>query len=768
MNTVINLLKVRYRWVVGLSILITLLFGSELKNIQFTSDFQVYFSADNPQMQAFEVLENDFNKQDSIAFMVVPKADGIFTLEVTGLIQEITKKSWGLPYSRRVDSVTNFLRTLSEEDELETDELISSDTDLTANLLESVKNYVLNDEIAKQFTSATGDVGLISVTLTLPDNNQNANKEVVNFARSMLTELKYDRANIDIHIIGTTMVNHALEEAVAADVVLLIPSSYLLIFIMMFLLTRAVSGTLLTIAVITLTNITVFGAIAFAGIIMTPPIGNVPNMITIIAVADCMHFLVSNYHELSQGKNKTDAINTALKLNFSPMLVTSVTTAIGLLCLNFSESPPYQDLGNIVAFGTIVAFAFTVTFIPAVLHWMPASSNEGFSKKQTRYFTIMDTFGDWVIRRNKSLMVGVFTLVIIAMGLLLNNDISDSWMDNYDNTYEIKRSLNVQEQKMYGGHFIDYRVDSNQAQGINNPDYMQDLDRLTLWLSNHSDVGYVNSFSNQVKNINRILHNNNDEYYIIPDTRELLAQSNLLYEMSLPFGMGLDEQIDINKQSIRLRVSLHEMTSKEMLGFDQELANWVATNTQHISVSEGSGLDMIFAHIMQRNAVSLVQGTLLALILISVLMIWVLKSVKLGLLSLVPNIFPAVLAYGAWSILDGRVGLSVSIVATMSLGLVVDDTVHFLSKYQLARNQNKLNVYQAIRYAFQTVGVAMMITSIVLTLGFAILTLSHFRPTWAMGELLSITIVFALCVDFLLLPGLLILFDKKERVPIKE
>ena len=148
---------------------------------------------------------------------------------------------------------------------------------------------------------------------------------------------------------------------------------------------------------------------------------------------------------------------------------------------------------------------------------------------------------------------------------------------------------------------------------------------------------------------------------------------------------------------------------------------------------------------------------------ISLLSFWLLKRIKRGLLPLVPDITPATLAYGVWALLDGTVDLAVSVVGTMSIGLVVDDTVHFLSKYQLARNEKRLDVYEAIRYAFRTVGVAMMVTSVVLTLGFGLLIFSHLRPTWAMGELLSITIMFAIFVDFLLLPGLLILFDNDDR-----
>jgi len=763
MNSIINIIKDRYQLVVGLSIVIALMFGGGLSKLKFTTDFNVYFSPENPQMQVFDKLEADFNKQDSLTFLVVPKNNDIFTEDTIDLIRTLSEKSWQVPYSRRVDSLTNFLRTTSENDELETDELISSDVEITPELLQSVKQFILNDSIAKQFSSPNSNVGLINVSLTLPSGSLTANKEVVLYAREMLESISYDKNNIDVHILGTAMINYALEEAIEGDIAMLVPFSYALIFIVMFALLRVASGTLLTITVITLTNITVFGAIGWAGVTMTPAIGAVPSIITIIAVADCMHFLISYYHELSLGKEKRDAIGNALHINFSPMLVTSVTTAIGLLCLNFSESPPYQDLGNIVAFGAIVAFIFTVTFLPAILLWMPASTKKDSSNRHSSYFSSMATFGDWVIKHYKILMVSTLLFTFFASFSLMNNTLSDNWIDNYDDSYPIRQAINVQEDQMYGAHFIDFRIDSKQPQGINNPAYMKDLDKLTLWLSSLPKVGYVSSFSNQVKSINKILHNDDEAYFSIPKNRDLLSQSNLLYEMSLPFGMGLDEQIDIQKRSIRLRIILHEMTSSELLAFDSQVTRWATENTPNITLSEGSGLGMLFAHIMQRNVTSLIQGTFLALVLISLLMIWVLKSVKLGLLSLVPNIFPAVLAYGIWAVLDGRVDLSVSIVATMSLGLVVDDTVHFLSKYQLARNTKGLDVYQGILYSFRTVGVAMLITSIVLTLGFGILMFSHLRPSWAMGELLAITIMFALVVDFLLLPGLLIMFDKRNQ-----
>ena len=758
MDSFIRLLTQRPGWVIGATLVFTVLIGLGLKDAAISSDFRLYFSEDNPQMQALEALEGDFNKQDNLIFLV-NSDESVFAQENLQFIQLLVEKSWELPYARRVDSITNTPRTRGSAEELTTGELVPDDFSYSSGGLEDIRDFALQDTQASNYVSNDESVAVITVALNLPDDNK-ANEIVVSHARKLISEKLTVPEGLSIKLIGTAVINLALQEAVEKDNALLIPISYLVIFVGMYLLLRVWSGVALTLVVVTLTLISVFGGFVWLGGVVTPGVGAVPSMVLIIAVADCMHFLVSYYHYASR-LSREEAISKAMKINFMPMLVTSVTTAIGLLCLNYSESPPYRDLGNIVAFGAIYAFLLTITLIPAALMLLKKPAGLSEIKGLRSRDQAIEKLGKFVSSNPYKLIAFTSMVVVVLVVQIPRNELSDNWEDYYDESFPVKQALNVQQQKLSGPRFIEYRVGSGQSQGIFDPAYMQDLDSLAGWLRNQPEVGAVSAFSDQVKTVYKALNEDDEEYFSIPQEREMLAQTILLYEMSLPFGMGLEERVDIDKRSTRLSVQLYSLTSKEIIAFDERVQGWVKENAGAISISEGTGLDIVFAHISQRNIESLVVGTILALVLISAILIVTLKSVKLGLISLVPNLVPAAMAYGLWGLLVGRIDLSVSLVGTMSLGLVVDDTIHFLSKYRHARTELGEDVYGAIRFAFSTVGIAMFVTSVVLAAGFAVLFFSSFSPFWGMGTLLAITILFALFVDFLLLPGLLVLFDRK-------
>lgn len=749
-------------WVVlAVTVLVTLLLGVGLKNASLSSDFRLYFSEDNPQMLAFESLEADFNKTDSLIFLIEAER-GIYDQKVLRYIDSLVDEAWKLPFSRRVDAITNFPRTITEADELVTDYLVPGDFSYSESAITKLKEFVSSDIQARQYVSADSTVAVVNVSLSLPDDDKKATNRLVSRVREMVESEVAKPDGVSVQLIGTAIVNLALEEAVKREASFLVPLSYLLVFGSMWLLIRVGSGVVLTLGVITLTNIVAFGGFVWLGGILTPAVSPVPNMIIIIAVADCMHLLVSYYHYLRE-YDKDKALDTALRINFKPMLVTSVTTAVGLLCLNFSESPPYRDLGNMVAFGAMFAFLLTITFVPAFLAILPVPKRISSKSEPYMHEKLVFRLGEWITNHSLKLMVISALLVCFFVSHIADNELSDNWEGYYDETFAVKRALNTQKEKLYGTRFIEYKVDSGRSQGIFDPAYMKSLDRLVEWLRQQPETGSVTAFSDQIKEIHRTLHDNDRSYYRVPDNRELLAQTVLLYEMSLPYGMGIEERVNIDKSATRLSLQLYSMTSKEIIAFDRRVQDWVGQNASNLEISEGTGLDIVFANISQRNTESLAKGTVIALVVISLILILILKSLKLGILSLIPNLVPAAMAYGLWGMLVGRVDMALSIVGTMSLGLVVDDTVHFLSKYQYARNKLGKTVHEAIEFAFKTVGVAMLVTTIVLAGGFGILFVSHFQPTASMGSLLAITIVFALIVDFILLPGLLILFDRKKH-----
>ena len=273
---------------------------------------------------------------------------------------------------------------------------------------------------------------------------------------------------------------------------------------------------------------------------------------------------------------------------------------------------------------------------------------------------------------------------------------------------------------------------------------------------------HVNTVTDTFKRLNKNMHGDDDSKYTLPNDRELAAQYLLLYELSLPYGLDLNDQINIDKSSTRLATTLETLSTDQMLLFEQRARDWIKENASGINMIASSPA-VIFSHLAVRNIGSMIVGTLVALGLISLILIFALRSLKLGLISLIPNITPVAVAFGVWAIFDSEIGLALSIVAGMTLGIVVDDTVHFMSKYLRAKREKNLNAIEAVRYAFSSVGVALLVTTFVLAAGFLVLSLSAFELNSAMGLLTAITIVIALIIDFLFLPPLLIALEERQN-----
>ena len=726
-------------------------------NLQLTTDFRTYFSADNPQLQAFEKLEADFNKQDTLVLLLQSeKAEGLFAPEALSQIAELSERAWQLPYARRVDSLTNYQRIRADQDDILVADLYAADA--SAEELSGIAAYVSQQPaLHGRLVSKDQSLTQIIVSLTLPDNDPQATAELVSAAKAMLADTRTDA--FSVQLLGTAVINVALAEAVERDMAALIPGSYLLIFTALFLLTRSLAGAFLSLTLTLLTVAAVFGVLGWSGATLTPVVGAVPSMIMIIVVADCLHILVSYQHALKQGLEKRQALANAQALNIKPVMITSLTTALGLLCLNFSESPPYRDLGNLVAMAALLAGVLSLSWFIAFLALLPAPpaarADSGLGQ------LLLGFYRRFIAPAPKRVFAVAMVITLMLAAGLFKLQFNEQWYHYYDESFAVRQALETQEQQLYGVNFIQYSVAPASGGGIYSPAYMQQLQQLTQWLEQQPGVGYVDSVHRQLLEINQKLHRDDRAYYRVPDSADAIAQSMLLYEMSLPFGMGLEERINIDKSASRLTLNLHKHTSRELVALDETLRQWAQIHTPELVLTPGTGLDMVFAQISDRNSISLFSGTLVALVLISISMMGFLRSWRLGALSLIPNILPALLAYGVWGYISGQVDLGLSIVACMSLGLVVDDSVHFLSKYRYAREQGK-TAEQAVEFAFATVGVAMLITTLVLAAGFALLVLSPFSPTWGMGALMSLTVVLAFIADIILLPLLLLLFDSRD------
>lgn len=780
---------IRHRWPVVIVTIVTIVaLAAGVTHLGLSSNYRVFFSPDNPDLAAFEAVQNIYTKNDSIMFVVTPVTPGaptdaessavagdVFTPQTLAAIEELTEKAWQIPYSIRVDSITNFQHSEGVEDDLIVEDLVSNAITYGPEELERARTIALGrPELKDRLISSSAAVTGVNVTLQLPGESEAELPASVAYARKLVTELETSHPHLEIRLTGLAMLNNAFVESGMNDMKTVIPLMFAVLIIAITLLIRSVSGTLTTLAVIVMSaaggmGIAGWFAVVFRDgrLLLSPVALQAPTMILTMAIADSIHLLVSMQGELRRGLSKANALVESLRVNFVPVMLTTLTTAIGFLSMNFSDSPPLRYLGSITAAGVLVAFVLSVLFLPAAMSILPAKVRRQAASGDGRVF--FDRFGDFVVARGKPLLWGTTALVLVLAAAVPMNRIADEYIKYFDESISFRTDSEYAIANLTGIYSYQMSIESGEPGGISNPAFLTTLDEFSTWLRAQPDVVQVSTITDTLRRLNMNLHGEDPEFFTIPANRELAAQYLLLYEMSLPYGLDLNNQINVDKSSTRIIVTVGDMQTDDFLALAERSEDWLRTNSPYGETARATGPSIMFSNITKRNIRSMMVGTILAFLSISVVLVVSFKNLKLGLLSLIPNIVPAAMAFGAWGLTVGKVGFSVSVVAAMTMGIVVDDTVHFLSKYLRGRREKNLSSPDAVRYAFSSIGKALWVTSAVLIAGFLVLAQSTFKQNADMGLLAAITIVFALIADFFLLPQLLMLVDRKPstgpRIP---
>jgi len=747
-------------WVILVSLSFAIIAASGAQNLAFKSDYRVFFGDDNPQLVAYESMQKIYNKSDNVSFVVVPEDGNVFTAKHLQALKELTKQSWQVPYSNRVDSVTNFQYTFAEEYYMIVEDLVMNTANLTSNDLSKIKAIALSEPLlVNKIVSPEGHVSVVNVSVQLPGLDPNTEgPEVATFVRDMKAKFLADNPGTEVHLSGMVIMNNAFTEAALGDSSTLVPLMFLIVVVIIGLLLRTISGTFATVLIIILSIATTMGIAGWLGFYLTGPSSSAPTMILTLAVAGCIHILTSMFYEMRHGSDKKTAILKSLKVNLQPIFLTSITTAIGFLSMNFSDSPPFRDLGNLVALGVMLAFVFSVTIFPALLTILPIKVKKVAENKHN----MMSTLADFVIKKRKLLLPLTSVLIIASTVFIPNNELNDNFVEYFDKSVPYRAATDFMQENLSGMTLLEMSVETGVSSGINNPEYLQKLAEFSDWLRNQPETDHVNTITDTLKRLNKNMHADDPAWYKLPTNQEMAAQYLLLYEMSLPYGLDLNNQLNVDKSSAKVVATFENLTSNELIEIEQRINTWFENNAGQYKVIIASP-SLMFAHIGQRSIYSMLIGTTLALLLISVMLGFALKSWRYGAISLLPNLIPAGIAFGIWGLIDGQIGLSLSVVIGMTLGIVVDDTVHFLSKYLHARREKQANPKAAVHYAFGNVGSALWITTLVLVAGFTVLAQSTFSLNADMGLLTAITIFIALVVDFFFLPPLLMLLDKEKQ-----
>ena len=750
---------IRYRPLcIIISILILAGLAQGLSKINFNPDINAFFPENDTLTTSHLSIEDTYSSMDNAVIGIGVKEGTVFTNEVLSLIEDLTEKAWKTPHSLRVDSLSNYSYVSADGDDLYIEPFLEGSSTYDLKTLKEKELIIEEEELAYgAIISKDKKTSLINIVFDPPRKDIEAEyQESLNYVLGFLEEARKNHPEVDLIISGIVYMEYQSPMLLKAQMPKLMPTAILVILLTLFLLLRSLVAVAGSFLVILMSVVSAMGSIGFMSGDIAQPFIMVPILIATLAVADCVHLFTLYFQNLDSSRKSKEAMLESLKLNLQPLFLTSLTTAIGFLSLNLAPVEPLRGIGNGVAVGVFLAFIFTVLLLAPIVSYfnVKQSKNINFQKNIAR------KLGRFSIKNYKKLLVIVPVISCFLMAFIPLNKTNDNPLEFYSERYTTSAADSKWISQRIGGTFpVSYELNS---QGIvSDPEFLREVDKFSEWLASNKEVLHVSSLSKIMKNLNKTLHGKQEKWNVIPTEPDLSAQYLFFYEMSLPYGLDLTNSISQNKESIKLVASLKELGSLEYREFAKKVENYASQNMPEDMVSIGTGTRPIFAFMSNMLITQLIYALGIGIVLITATIILFFRSLRYGMLTSVTNLLPIGVAFGIWAIVSGEISMLVGIGMGTTLGIIVDFTVHFLSKYLHARRQKNLSAEEAVEYAFETVGFALIITSFSLILGFLVLLQAFFIPIHGFVLFSSIAFLSALIIDLLLFPALLITWDKR-------
>ena len=750
---------IRYRPLcIIISLLILAGLAQGLSKINFNPDINAFFPENDTLTTSHLSIEDTYSSMDNAVIGIGVKEGTVFTNEVLSLIEDLTERAWKTPHSLRVDSLSNYSYVSADGDDLYIEPFLEGSSTYDLKTLKEKELIIEEEELAYgAIISKDKKTSLINIVFDPPRKDIEAEyQESLNYVLGFLEEARKNHPEVDLIISGIVYMEYQSPMLLKAQMPKLMPTAILVILLTLFLLLRSLVAVAGSFLVILMSVVSAMGSIGFMSGDIAQPFIMVPILIATLAVADCVHLFTLYFQNLDSSRKSKEAMLESLKLNLQPLFLTSLTTAIGFLSLNLAPVEPLRGIGNGVAVGVFLAFIFTVLLLAPIVSYfnVKQSKNINFQKNIAR------KLGRFSIKNYKRLLVIVPVISCFLMAFIPLNKTNDNPLEFYSERYTTSAADSKWISQRIGGTFpVSYEL---YSQGIvSDPEFLREVDKFSEWLASNKEVLHVSSLSKIMKNLNKTLHGKQEEWNIIPTEPDLSAQYLFFYEMSLPYGLDLTNSISQNKESIKLVASLKELGSLEYREFAKRVENYASQNMPEDMVSIGTGTRPIFAFMSNMLITQLIYALGIGIVLITATIILFFRSLRYGMLTSVTNLLPIGVAFGIWAIVSGEISMLVGIGMGTTLGIIVDFTVHFLSKYLHARRQKNLSAEEAVEYAFETVGFALIITSFSLILGFLVLLQAFFIPIHGFVLFSSIAFLSALIIDLLLFPALLITWDKR-------
>ncbi|MCW8093454.1 efflux RND transporter permease subunit [Alteromonas sp. ASW11-130] len=749
-----------------IAVLLTLVAIVGLKNMGLSSDYKIFFDEDDTDLQVLETMESTYSKTDNIFIMIKPELPDVYNIETITLLHSFTEALWNVAHVSRVDSLTNFPHSRAVDDDITIEEFVYEKNQITPAHVNYIKKFArVERDLVGNLITADGKYAAINITTLLPGiNHKQETLAVSQGVEDILNKLKLEYPKHEFFVSGLVSMNSAFFTSAKRDFVTLIPLMIIFVLVAAGVILGSAKAAFCILTVLLLSLLGALGLAGWAGIKLSAPSISAPIIMFTVIVASSIHIISYVKRELINGVSQREAILASYQHNAKPIFVSHFTTVIGFLAMNASDSPPFRDLGNIVAFGVMFSLCLSFTLLPALLMKLTLSRRKSYAVK---VFDNMGWLSGFVIRKQKQILFIVVPCTLVFAGLSLLNKGNDNLIKYFDESVPFRAQSEAIDEQFSGLYNIGYSLSTTQKSGVFSIEYLAFVERFDSWLTQQPEVVTTSSPLHRIKQLNQLMNKDNPAFYRIPDNPTMAAQHFLLYEMSLPFGKGVNDMMSFDNSALKLTVRLRNSSSNQMLSFENKVKNWLDTNKPTDISYSYSSPSLIFSHIGQKNIVSLLQGAFLAFLVISIALTFVFRSLYIGMLTLIPNLIPVGIAFGFWYCIHGEISMGLAGVSAMAIGIIVDDTVHFLYQY-ISGLKRGLTPEQSVKNTFNHTMSAIVISSALLVVGFLLLSTSTFEKNAQMGLLTSGTIILALLFDLIVLPVLALRFIRNIPVSVPQ
>ncbi|WP_457745560.1 efflux RND transporter permease subunit [Sulfurimonas sp.] len=747
---------IKFRWaILLLTPLIALIFAYFLKDAKFDGSYRIWFSKESQSLKKYDDFRAIFGNDDSI-IIVFRDENGIFNKKALGVIERLTQKLWQTKYISRVDSLTNYQYvhvSKDDADEILIDSFLEDVSSYSQEELSTKRNIALNEDLlVNRIISSDAKTTMIVGRLTPKAGSTfGASKSIKEAVDSYLKEEQ--PSGYKFYLAGGPVVNQTFSTLAKYDVTTFTPLVIVIAMLLLWFIFKRFSVVVLTLLVVIFTFIIVLGIQTLLGYKLNNFTANMPVFVIAIGIADAMHFMWVYMQAKKKGLKNYDAIYDSLQRNFLPMFLTSLTTAVGFASLGISEIVPIKTLGIATATAAILAFILTIVFFPAALAIINpkvkvnSSKESGLNEFSKRYAAFIVHYD------GKIIFISLILFAFMALGLSRLH-IDSNAVKYFREDVPFRETVSVIQNNLTGPMAYEIVVDSKEQDGIKDPQFMNKVEEFNkAFKEKFADVRHISSLVDVVKKFNEIIDNNKS----VPQSKNLVAQYLLLYSLSLPQGMELNDKMDVDERLLRVTASMNVVDSSH----DLEMIAWVHDWWSKTPYSaEVNGQTAMFANMQHDVTQTLIKSILLAIISVSIVMMFIFRSVKMIPLFIIPNILPIVLVIGAMAWLDITIDLGVAISGAIIIGIAIDDTLHFLVKYKEAKETGKSNE-ESIAYVMQYAGSAIILTTVVLSLSFIVFKMSQFMLNANFGLITAIALVIAVFVDLILLPAIISRYTSK-------